>query len=371
MNHRNRAGSFLLACVAIGVHLHDLGAGALGWALLGLQFLAYPHLAYLYARRAADPKRAELRNVLLDCLLFGVWVAALGFPLWITVMLLVSANISHTAFRGLRGLPRSLAASAAGIAAGLAVAGWQPQLHTGMAATLLSLAGLTAYLMVVAQGAYARSLDLHRTREQLRQGEQALKAANERLRRHIDDIHRLEARLREQAYRDPLTGLYNRRFLDTAMARELDRCRREQRPLSLVLIDIDHFKRINDSHGHPAGDAVLDHLAGLLREQAAAGEVVCRYGGEEFLLLLPGVAHAAALARAEACRAAAADARVSFGGSELRATLSIGVATCEPGRREAAAQLVRRADQALYRAKRGGRDQVMAAAQPAANTAEV
>ena len=82
MNYRNRAGSFALAFAAIGAHLHEQDAGRLAWVLLALQFLVYPHLVYWHARRAADPKRAELRAVLLDCGLFGAWVAALGTPQW-------------------------------------------------------------------------------------------------------------------------------------------------------------------------------------------------------------------------------------------------------------------------------------------------
>ena len=361
MNHRNRTGSFALAFLTIGVHLHDVGAGAFAWVLLVLQFLVYPHLIYLRAHHAADPKRAELRNLLLDCMLLAAWAAALGFPWWIAVMLLVSTSISHTAFHGWRGLPRSLGAIGVGVVIGVALTGWHPQPATSVAATMLSITCMTAYLLVVADGAYARALDLHRTREQLREREQALEGANERLRRQIDDIHRLEAKLRDQAHRDPLTGLHNRRFLDAAMEHELARCRREHRPLSVVLIDIDHFKRVNDTHGHPAGDAVLEHLAGLLREQSTTNDVTCRYGGEEFLLLLPGVTREAALARAEACRRAFDGARVVFGEKALAGTLSVGVATCGAGQQESAAHLVRRADQALYRAKRAGRNCVMAA----------
>ena len=360
MNYRNRAGSFALAFGAIGAHLHEQGAGLLAWGLLALQFLVYPHLVYWHARRATDPKRAELRAVLLDGGLFGVWVAALGFPLWITVLLLLSVLISHTAFHGVRGLPRALGIVAAGVTLGVATTGWHPALYTGWLATALCIVCLSAYLLIVAEGAYARAIDLHRTREQLRQGEQALQAANQRLRRQLDDIRTLESRLREQADRDPLTGVYNRRYFDAAMARELANCRRERLPLGLRLIDIDHFKQVNDTHGHQAGDAVLDRLAQLLREHARAADVICRYGGEEFLLLLPGMPQAAAVARAEACREAFSRVRVAFDGAQVSATLSIGVACAAPDGAESPAQLLRRADQALYRAKAAGRNRVVA-----------
>ena len=360
MNYRNRAGSFALAFAAIGAHLHEQGAGLLAWGLLALQFLVYPHLVYWHARRATDPKRAELRAVLLDGGLFGVWVAALGFPLWITVLLLLSVLISHTAFHGMRGLPRALGTVAAGVVLSVATTGWHPALYTGWLATALCIVCLSAYLLIVAEGAYARAIDLHRTREQLRQGEQALQAANQRLRRQLDDIRTLESRLREQADRDPLTGVYNRRYFDAAMARELANCRRERLPLGLLLIDIDHFKQVNDTHGHQAGDAVLDRLAQLRRDHARAADVICRYGGEEFLLLLPGMPQAAAVARAEACREAFSRVRVAFDGAQVSATLSIGVACAAPDGTESPAQLLRHADQALYRAKAAGRNRVIA-----------
>jgi diguanylate cyclase (GGDEF)-like protein len=144
------------------------------------------------------------------------------------------------------------------------------------------------------------------------------------------------------------------------VARELARCLRERVPISLMLIDLDHFKRINDSHGHQAGDAVLDRLAALLRSQARSSDVVCRYGGEEFVLLLPGMPQAAALARAEACRAAFARERIDYGTVQLAATLSVGVASCDDDAGDSPRQLLKRADEALYEAKGAGRNRVAA-----------
>ena len=357
MNHQNRSGSFVLVFAAIGAHLHDRGDAWWAWVLLALQFLVYPHLIYQRARRAAHPRQAELNNLLIDSALFGVWAAVLAFPLWITFALFISTAINLTVFRGLRGLGQAVGAIAAGVAVGVALAGWRFSPHTGWPATILSILCLSLYLVVLARAAWVRAVKLHEARDQLRQGEQALQAANQALTQRLDEIHALQAQLQELAHRDPLTGLYNRRYFDGVIDRELARCMREGLPLAVMMIDIDHFKQINDTHGHPAGDEVLIRLADLLRARSRASDVACRFGGEEFLLVLPGMPLACALQRAGACREAFAQQVFGRGDTPVFATISIGVAMF-PEHGRTPAELLRRADQALYRAKSGGRDRV-------------
>ncbi len=108
--------------------------------------------------------------------------------------------------------------------------------------------------------------------------------------------------LRQQSIRDPLTGLFNRRFREETLAREVARARRAKSPLGVIMLDIDHFKCFNDTHGHAAGDAVLKALGGFLLEHVRGGDVPCRYGGEEFALILPGAVPADAAQRAEELR---------------------------------------------------------------------
>ncbi|NKN33720.1 diguanylate cyclase [Marichromatium bheemlicum] len=187
--------------------------------------------------------------------------------------------------------------------------------------------------------------------------ERALRAANQRLRENLEKIGALQRELAEQAMRDPLTGLYNRRYLDDALGRELARMDRECATLVVLMVDIDHFKRINDGWGHPAGDRVLSALAEILRECFREFDLICRYGGEEFLIVLPNTDLEQGRVRAETLRrrVGAQSFDLDEGGSSI--TLSIGVAAFP---RLAADQetLIAQADAALYRAKHGGRDRV-------------
>ena len=168
-------------------------------------------------------------------------------------------------------------------------------------------------------------------------------------------------RLFEQTERlattDGLTGLVNRRTLNTQLAARLREAQRYNRPLSFILLDVDHFKKVNDTHGHPAGDAVLKSVARLARQGARDTDVVARYGGEELALILPETDARGALVIAERIRAACAAARHPTDQGALTVTLSAGVSTW-PGSGETPELLLDSADRALYRAKQGGRNRV-------------
>lgn len=172
---------------------------------------------------------------------------------------------------------------------------------------------------------------------------------------------RLREKLRNQSIRDPLTGLFNRRHLEETLDLELHRAARRNEAISLVMFDVDHFKRYNDTFGHDAGDVVLQSLSALVRQHIRAGDVACRYGGEEFLLVQPGLGLPAALERAEALRQEVMALELEYQDKRLgQITISVGVALY-PDHGGNGADLIRRADEALYRAKRGGRNQVLLA----------
>ena len=167
-----------------------------------------------------------------------------------------------------------------------------------------------------------------------------------------------EARRRSMV--DPLTSVWNRAGLDTILARELDAASMRGARVSVAMIDLDHFKSVNDRFGHAVGDTVLAEVARRLRVAARPIDSVARYGGEEFLVVLPGCGGGDAQAVAERLRGRIGDTAVRVGDSlSLDVTASIGIATAEPG--EPAAVLLTRADVALYDAKRNGRDQVVVA----------
>ncbi len=173
------------------------------------------------------------------------------------------------------------------------------------------------------------------------------------------DAALLREKLREQAMHDKLTGLYNRHYVEEWFGLELLRAQRHGRSIAAIMLDIDHFKRFNDSFGHEAGDLVLRELAGVLRRFARQSDVASRYGGEEFLVLLPECPFDAALRKAEQLREEAAKLKLEHNDRALGSvTVSIGVAAFPDHAQEAKA-LLRCADEALYDAKAAGRDRVV------------
>jgi diguanylate cyclase (GGDEF)-like protein len=169
---------------------------------------------------------------------------------------------------------------------------------------------------------------------------------------------RSDARSRQLALVDPLTGCANRRALEDRLTGELAFARRTKKPLSMLVVDVDHFKRVNDTHGHAIGDEVIRHVADVLRGGVRTSDVVARYGGEEFCAVLREADLEGASILAERLRAAIAGREVTVGERTLQITASIGVATFEVGDELAPDSMFRRADAALYRAKQSGRNRV-------------
>ncbi len=194
--------------------------------------------------------------------------------------------------------------------------------------------------------------------EQRRHAQESLLNANQDLHIQLNKVKALQRELREQAIRDPLTGLHNRRFLNSVLPQRIEQTSQRDTQLSILMIDIDRFKTFNDSYGHHAGDALLQSLAGLLRRHTRSLDIACRYGGEEFLLVLSNTSLEIASRRAEELRRAFDASENKFGDQVLHATISIGVAAF-PEHGTGIEELIMQADQALYAAKASGRNKVI------------
>jgi diguanylate cyclase (GGDEF)-like protein len=168
----------------------------------------------------------------------------------------------------------------------------------------------------------------------------------------------LRESLRHQAIRDPLTGLFNRRYMEESLEREFLRVQRRNASMGLIMLDLDHFKIFNDTYGHKAGDAMLAAMGSLVLKHVRREDIACRYGGEEFLLILPEAPLETTLARAELLKEAMGQLQIDHQGQILGPlTTSFGVATF-PEHAQNWEDLIRAADRALYRAKQKGRDRV-------------
>lgn len=177
------------------------------------------------------------------------------------------------------------------------------------------------------------------------------------------EVRALQERLSEQSTHDALTGLYNRRYLDEVLSRELILAERHGHPVSVIMADLDHFKSINDRYGHLAGDEVLRVFGDMLKQHARGSDIYCRYGGEEFLLVLPQMAEDNAIERAEQLRSAIAAAPVLYGATPITVTASFGVAAF-PLNGRTSDELIAAADSALYAAKASGRNRVNVSSVP-------
>lgn len=199
--------------------------------------------------------------------------------------------------------------------------------------------------------------DLRRRTVELENEIELRKNTEERLHKALDELKSMNKRLEELSIRDPLTEIYNRRYFTAKLAEYSELSHRLNQPLSCTISDIDHFKRVNDNHGHQAGDYVLKKVATVLSRAVRKSDIVARYGGEEFIMLLPNTNIYAAMMLAEKLRSAIESTQYSYKGDEINVTISIGVSVGNV-QKNLSEQLVNTADQALYIAKNSGRNRV-------------
>jgi diguanylate cyclase (GGDEF)-like protein/PAS domain S-box-containing protein len=206
-------------------------------------------------------------------------------------------------------------------------------------------------------GSQGGAVVIHRNITERKQLEVRQEIAKKQLEDQLTEISALQALLQDQAVRDSLTGLHNRRYLDETLSRDLSQAKRGGYPLTLVMVDIDFFKRVNDTYGHAAGDEVIKALAEILQADARESDMICRYGGEEFLISLPKMSIVHAMQRAEKWRLKFAETQVRYGEFLIQSTLSAGVAGY-PDHGTDDSTLTAHADEALYSSKHEGRNRV-------------
>ncbi|HPH97547.1 MAG TPA: diguanylate cyclase [Anaerolineaceae bacterium] len=192
-----------------------------------------------------------------------------------------------------------------------------------------------------------------------KQAEQALQRANDELEKRLEEIQSLQERLLEQAIHDVLTGLFNRRYLEESLEREIASAERGHYPIGIIMLDLDHFKKVNDTYGHKGGDLVLQAVGKVLREATRRMDTACRLGGEEFVVVMPGATLEDTFQRAENLRQKIEALQVDYNGKNMRVTTSIGV-SAYPEYGQTMDELLHRADEALYMAKNSGRNMVCA-----------
>lgn len=331
--YTSRILGLMLGLLLVSVAVYPLDPAPWVWWAMLFNGLLWPHVAYQWARRAAQPYQAERRNLLIDAFLGGFWVVAMQFNPLPTAVTLAMMAMNNVSIGGLRFLFAGAAVQVTGIALGLAIFPLTSVPMTSSAQLYASLPLLCIYPLALGWICFRQTAILSRQKRELL----ALSRT------------------------DSLTGLLNHGAWKDRLNEEFQRCLRQPHDGAghgvIALMDIDHFKAINDTYGHGAGDIVLRQLGKMLKQNLRATDIVGRYGGDEFCVILPDLTLHNAVLAMEALRE-----RFALLGYEqapaLKGSLSIGLAAFNPAYGDATLWL-NDADQALYEAKTGGRNRVV------------
>jgi diguanylate cyclase len=327
-SHALRTVGMALGFIMVAMVFWRHGVAMPVWGLLVLNGFAWPHLARLLSQRSADPVRTERSNVLVDSFMGGIWIVLMHFDLLPSMAIATMLAMDCVAVGGvallLRGVGVQLLAATLAIVTG--GFGWAPQ--TSMPEMLATLPFLMSYPLILSAMIY-------------------------KLTQRVRQQNRLLARISSI---DGLSELLNRAHWEESVDRILASCRTNNGVASLLMIDIDHFKQINDRYGHTVGDEVIGRIGAIIRRNMREGDIAGRYGGDEFGVVLNGVDAVTAAQIAERIRSSIHAAGFEHA-ADLHCTLSIGIAQSGEGARDARAW-VRQADAALYNAKLRGRNQL-------------
>jgi diguanylate cyclase len=337
-----------IGALCAGAGLYQANAPSWVWGVMLVYCFAWPHAALRISIRSASPFAAERRNLLVDSFAGGFWAVSMAFNVLPSVLLLAALAMNNFAAGGARLFGKGLLAHIAGAGAALLFVGLKFQPESSFLTVLLCVPFLLSYPLLLGVVMYRLSIELSRRKDEL-----VLE------KRRADEANLTKTRvLAELASRDELTGLYNRRHMSELLAQQRLACQRGGEGFAVALVDLDHFKRINDTHGHAAGDSVLRAFAEQARAATRGTDTVGRWGGEEFLVIYPrSTAHEAAQAAARLREHVAAAVVTTPDGQPLTFTVSIGITEHVPP--ESIEVLVERADRAMYQAKSQGRDRVV------------
>ena len=327
--YASRTLGLALGSLCVGAAMYPLDPAPWVWGLMLFNGILWPHLAYLWSRQARVRYHAEHRNILIDAFLGGFWVVAMHFNPLPSAATLAMMAMNNVAIGGLRFLLVGTTAQVLGAGVGWLLLTPDFVAQTSPLQLYACLPLLVVYPMVLGWICFQQAVTLGRRKRELL----ALSRT------------------------DSLTGLLNHGAWKDQLEIEFQRCKRQQKGGAIALIDIDHFKTINDTYGHVAGDIVLRQLSKLLRQNLRASDVAGRYGGDEFCVILPDFSLENAATAMDTLR----DRFASLGyehNPALNVSLSIGLAAFDPARCEAMHWL-HDADQALYEAKTAGRNRVM------------
>jgi diguanylate cyclase len=337
-NSRSRLGEHIfrlrvlglgLGFFAVGGVLLDHGAPPWVWTLLAIDAFLWPHIARRFALHGTDPERAEINNLLIDSAMGGVWIALMRFSIVPSALLLVMLTVDKISVGGWRLCGRAFALQVAACALTAAANDFAFEPESSMRSTLMAMPFLAGYPMAIAAATFA-------------------------LARRASRQNRM---LTRQTRVDASTGILNRPSWEAAVESELRRFKRGGASASLMMIDIDHFKTINDRYGHLAGDEVIRTAASVIQGCIREMDVPGRYGGDEFGLLLVHTGTHAAHVAAERIRQRLAET-VFDRAPDVRCTLSIGIASATRAMEDVHAW-ISEADSALYQAKTLGRNRIV------------
>jgi diguanylate cyclase len=343
-----RAVGLGIGALCAGAGFYQAGAPAWIWVVMISYCCAWPHAAYQISIRAASPFHAERRNLLIDSFAGGVWPVAMAFNVLPSVLLLAALAMNNFATGGAKLFGKGVLAHLAGAGVAILALGLKFQPETNFLTLLLCVPFLLSYPLVLGVVMYRLSIELSRRKHELVAEKRRADEANLAKTRILADL----------ASRDELTGLFNRRHMTELLAQQRLAFKRAGDGFAVALVDLDHFKRINDTHGHAVGDSVLRAFAEHAGAAMRGTDTIGRWGGEEFIVVYSrSSAHEAAQGAARLCERAAAAVVTTPSGQALSFTVSIGVTEHVPP--ESIDALVERADRAMYEAKSQGRNRVI------------